>query len=402
MPASGWSASEDQTAELTRPTGRGRRCGLSVAISGNTIVAGAPSQHRRIPGGKQGAAYVFVMPAAGWSGGRQPDGRVDGERGAAERRPRQLRRDLGQYDRRRRTRRDSRHGCRVRVHPTCAERRDHLAGKRRALHAGASGHRAVRLRRSARRLRARQVHRPGRAWRADRHPGARAHSFTVTATDNAGASSSQTVHYTVGGRPDIAVGLPAEGTAPVTGTDPTLTNTHQSAKAWREGNAPAHATAAKHKRPPLGTTFSFTLNQSATVSFRFYRQTTGRKANHRCAVRTQANRHRPPCPRAITAGSLSFAGHPGANRLRFTGRLSRHRKLPARPVQAPDRCEQYRRSTLRSAVAELHDRQIVRRRDKRDGQHRRGAIGRPLCAPAAGEGAQGSCTRDVAGGNTQI
>ena len=39
-------------------------------------------------------------------------------------------------------------------------------------------------------------------------------AFTVTATDNAGASSSQTVHYAVVAAPSIAVGLPAEARRP--------------------------------------------------------------------------------------------------------------------------------------------------------------------------------------------
>ena len=65
-PAGGW-ASETEAARLTASDGADRDAlGSSVAISGDTIVAGAPfatiSGHL-----EQGAAYVFVKPAGGWA-----------------------------------------------------------------------------------------------------------------------------------------------------------------------------------------------------------------------------------------------------------------------------------------------------------------------------------------------
>jgi hypothetical protein len=66
-PASGW-ANGTQTAKLTgsdRP-----ELGLSVATTGDTIVAGAPyAMVGR--NGDQGAAYVYVRPAGGWADGTQ-------------------------------------------------------------------------------------------------------------------------------------------------------------------------------------------------------------------------------------------------------------------------------------------------------------------------------------------
>ncbi|MGO9123730.1 MAG: hypothetical protein ACLP6G_02455 [Terriglobales bacterium] len=66
MPANGWG-NMTQTAELTASDGAsGDALGASVAISGGTIVAGAPQatikKHQN-----QGAAYVFVQPAGGWA-----------------------------------------------------------------------------------------------------------------------------------------------------------------------------------------------------------------------------------------------------------------------------------------------------------------------------------------------
>src|SRR5579884_3212339 len=65
-PASGW-ANATQTAELTASDGAANdNLGLSVAVSGSTIVAGAPG--RQVG---QGAVYVFSEPASGWANGTQ-------------------------------------------------------------------------------------------------------------------------------------------------------------------------------------------------------------------------------------------------------------------------------------------------------------------------------------------
>lgn len=62
-----WSGNQTQTANLTasdpNPSG-GDQLGLSVAVSGNTIVAGADN-HEVGSSPTQGAAYVFVMPTTG-------------------------------------------------------------------------------------------------------------------------------------------------------------------------------------------------------------------------------------------------------------------------------------------------------------------------------------------------
>ncbi|MDH3328661.1 MAG: FG-GAP repeat protein [Desulfobulbaceae bacterium] len=60
-PGSGW-ADATQTSKLTADDGaNGDQLGNSVAIRGDTVVAGAPKNDA------QGAAYVFVKPGAGWS-----------------------------------------------------------------------------------------------------------------------------------------------------------------------------------------------------------------------------------------------------------------------------------------------------------------------------------------------
>jgi hypothetical protein len=66
-PASGWAGSVTQTAELTASDpGKRDEFGSTVAISGGLIVAGAPG-HATGKNAEQGAGYAFVKPATGWT-----------------------------------------------------------------------------------------------------------------------------------------------------------------------------------------------------------------------------------------------------------------------------------------------------------------------------------------------
>jgi hypothetical protein len=61
-PAAGWGGSHSQKAKLTASDGRAQDAlGATVAINGNTIVAGAQKRNN-----DTGLAYVFVEPASGW------------------------------------------------------------------------------------------------------------------------------------------------------------------------------------------------------------------------------------------------------------------------------------------------------------------------------------------------
>jgi hypothetical protein len=65
-PASGWVGSLTQTAELTASEpGKGDQFGGALAIYRGLIIAGAPG-HATGKNAEQGAAYAFVKPATGW------------------------------------------------------------------------------------------------------------------------------------------------------------------------------------------------------------------------------------------------------------------------------------------------------------------------------------------------
>ena len=84
---------------------------------------------------------------------------------------------------------------------------------------------------------------------------------------------------------------------------------------------------AQDKRPPVGTTFSFTLNEAASVSFAFTQQVGGRKVKGKCVAQTKKNRSKHACKRTVTRGALSFAAHAGTNKAIFQGRISHALKL---------------------------------------------------------------------------
>jgi hypothetical protein len=134
------------------------------------------------------------------------------------------------------------------------------------------------------------------------------HTFTVNAQDSDGAPATKSAGYTV-----VAAG-------------PIISGARETAKTWRENNTLAH-TSAKKKKIPVGTTFSFALNEGATVTLGFTRQDAGRKVHRACVPASTKNRNKPRCTRAIAAGSFTFSGHPGVNRVRFAGRISPTSKL---------------------------------------------------------------------------
>jgi Divergent InlB B-repeat domain len=116
-----------------------------------------------------------------------------------------------------------------------------------------------------------------------------------------------------------------------TSAPPRLTGVNESAKRWREGKKLAEISGSKPKKPPLGTTFSFSLNEQASVTFNFTQQLTGRSVRGRCVAQTSKNRHGRSCKRKVTAGALSLTAHAGTNKIAFQGRISRSKRLRPGP-----------------------------------------------------------------------
>ncbi len=146
-------------------------------------------------------------------------------------------------------------------------------------------------------------------------------SFSYKANDGALDSNTATVNLSVAGAPPQS-GCPPNCPPPVR---PAVVGLSQSATKWRAGDRLAQI--SKKKKPPVGTTFGFSLNEAAAVRLDFTRPAAGRKVSKKCLPVSKKNRKKPKCTRTVIVGTLAFKAHAGANRVRFAGRLSATKKL---------------------------------------------------------------------------
>src|SRR5205807_3496616 len=120
--------------------------------------------------------------------------------------------------------------------------------------------------------------------------------------------------------PGAAPPAPGAGTA-----RPSLSGVSESHRRWRRGRALPHI--AKVRKPPIGTTFHFKLNEAAAVRFAFLQKLPGRKVGRRCVAVTSKNKHKRRCTRSVTRGSFRFTAGAGAHSIRFQGRISKTHRL---------------------------------------------------------------------------
>jgi hypothetical protein len=118
---------------------------------------------------------------------------------------------------------------------------------------------------------------------------------------------------------------PARQACPPAEAAAVISKVGQSAAKWRRGNRLPKI--SRKRKVPVGTTFAFTLDKAAATRLAFSRATTGRRVRGRCVPVTKRNRTAHRCRRSVAAGPLRLAGHPGVNRVRFQGRLSRSKTL---------------------------------------------------------------------------
>ncbi len=104
---------------------------------------------------------------------------------------------------------------------------------------------------------------------------------------------------------------------------PVLGAVSQSHTLWREPHR--HPV---HRNAPVGTTFTFTLNERASVTFTFTQLLPGRKVGRRCLAPTHGNRHHRACTRTRARGSVLVGGRRHKNTVAFKGQLSSGATLP--------------------------------------------------------------------------
>jgi uncharacterized repeat protein (TIGR01451 family) len=105
---------------------------------------------------------------------------------------------------------------------------------------------------------------------------------------------------------------------------PVITHLAQLHSVWLEKKS-----HGSRKRIPVGTSFSFTLSQAATVTLSFSERLPGRSVKGRCVAATPKNRHAHSCRRMVKHGAYSFSANAGSNKVPFTGRVPHGGSLPA-------------------------------------------------------------------------
>ena len=122
------------------------------------------------------------------------------------------------------------------------------------------------------------------------------------------------------------IDLSGGGTGPVVGhVAPVLSGLHESAHKWRE-----HGRKNARHKPPRGTKFTFTVDQSASVTLTFVQAAKGRMSGGHCQVPKKSNRHHRACVRTLVAGKLTVSGNVGANTVAFGGRVGGKLLKPGR------------------------------------------------------------------------
>jgi trimeric autotransporter adhesin len=313
QPAGGWSGELTQQAKLTSAHGSAdEELGYSLAISGNLIVAGADRANGISEG--QGALYVFTRPAGGWVNGHET-ARLTASDGAKEN---QLGQSVG-----------------IGVNSIVGAAWFATIGEHEAqgaLYAFAiPPPPSIAITAPANGATYTQGRTVAAAYSCAAPPGGSItvcsapvasgapidtattgnHSLTVSAADSDGFTASQTVTYSV-------VPAPATPAKP-----PTLSGLRESYSVFAVAKRSTPLTGQTARRHHKGTTFSFQLDQPATVKVTIQRSTSGRLVHHRCRAASPRLRHRPRCRRTITLRTLTRSGHAGPNRIAFSGRIGR-------------------------------------------------------------------------------
>ena len=117
--------------------------------------------------------------------------------------------------------------------------------------------------------------------------------------------------------------------APVAGAAvrATISGLSQTHSVFRAGAKSTPLLASTTRSVPRGNTFSFRLDQPATVTVRIQRKLPGRRVGRTCKRPTAQLRRRPRCTRLVTKATLRRSARVGLNRIAFSGRI-RSRALP--------------------------------------------------------------------------
>jgi hypothetical protein len=107
---------------------------------------------------------------------------------------------------------------------------------------------------------------------------------------------------------------------------PNIARFSQSHRTWREGSK--LAVASRTPKPPVGTVFSYSLDQSATAKLTFVQKLSGRVVHGKCKSYSKQDKNDRHCTLSETRGTQTANGKDGRNQLPFQGALTRSKRLP--------------------------------------------------------------------------
>jgi Tol biopolymer transport system component len=117
---------------------------------------------------------------------------------------------------------------------------------------------------------------------------------------------------------------------PPTAPKPKLTKVKLTNKKFAVGKKPTAKVSAK-KKAKKGTKIKFTLNTTASVTFRIERKVPGRKKGKKCVKVTKKNKAKKKCSRFVKAGKLVRKGQKkGARTVVFSGRIGKKKLKPGK------------------------------------------------------------------------
>jgi hypothetical protein len=135
-----------------------------------------------------------------------------------------------------------------------------------------------------------------------------------------GEPNNQRVNLELLMNADITPTVP--GVPPTPTPTPVISKLKLKPKTFRAARSGA---SVARKRPPIGTTVSYTLSTEATISFKAQRARKGRRRGGKCRKPGKRARGK-RCTRYVTlSGGFNVGGVAGENKFRFTGRLAGRR-----------------------------------------------------------------------------
>jgi DNA-binding beta-propeller fold protein YncE len=162
------------------------------------------------------------------------------------------------------------------------------------------------------------------------------YTVRLTVTDDGGCSASliftgQTAYCV--GQPSaattaqIAVAPSPSRPAPALATLTGLSETNAVFAVDRVSTPLSGVTSRRHRR---GTIFSFRLDQPAAVTVAIRRKTAGRRVGRNCRPDSRKLHRKHRCTRYVTTATLHRNAHPGANQIKFSGRIGTRVLKPGR------------------------------------------------------------------------